>query len=133
MKQVNMLTLPNRGETLWRCITGIILFSMLFGPWMNEFQTNWSRWSNGDATNQALISFLLLKMLFSAVQVSILYLAVFRPMSMHASEQRQSDAFVQEVQAELADLRFQVIAMLRSPDGRHDQTEQRGVADDHQA
>lgn len=112
MNHDNTLTPPNRGETLSRYVIGILLLSMLVGPWINDIQPMWSQWSSGIATNQAAITFLLFKILFAAVQLCFLYFAIYRPMTFYAEEQRHHDAFVREVQTELAALRIQIDAVL---------------------
>ena len=112
MNHDNTLTPPNRGETLSRYVIGILLLSMLVGPWINDIQPMWSQWSNGIATIQAAITFLLFKILFAAVQLCFLYFAIYRPMTLNAEEQRHHDAFVREVQTELAALRIQIDAVL---------------------
>ena len=118
MHDNNILTPPSRGETLSRYVIGIVLLSMLVGPWINDIQPIWSQWSNGSTTNQALITFLLFKILFVAVQLCFLYVAVFRPMTLHAEGQRHHDAFVEEIQTELAALRIQLDAVLPPVENR---------------
>lgn len=111
MKSENVLTPPHCSETLMTYVVAILLLSMLAGPWINDIPPLWSRWSDGSATNQTLFTFLLFKSIFVAVQLCFVYYAVFRPMTLHAREQRQHYAFVQKIQNELAELRTQLAAI----------------------